>query len=169
MTEPDTRKTLYIETTIPSYAAARDSRSVQHLADQLVTRAFWEDERHRFRLCTSEAVYAECRRGNPDAAEQRVVFLSAPDIENFPLTAEIRKLAMLYQRLLNIPERADADCLHLAVCVVHRVDYLLTWNCTHLGPVAHTKSRDYNDEHGLWTPEMETPRTMMEILRREWL
>jgi hypothetical protein len=140
---------------------------VLHLADQLVTRAFWEDERRRFRLCTSEAVHDECGRGDPDAAARRLAFLADKDILEHPLTREIRDLAALYQRLLDIPERAEADCLHLAVCVVHRVDYLLTWNCTHLGPVAHTRARDYNEKQGLWTPELETPRTMMEILRKE--
>jgi len=38
---------LYIESTIPSYATARDSRDVVRLARQIVTRAFWESKRHR--------------------------------------------------------------------------------------------------------------------------
>ncbi|MDR1788135.1 MAG: type II toxin-antitoxin system VapC family toxin [Treponema sp.] len=158
------KKTLYIETTIPSYATARDSRDVVYLADQLVTRAFWEDERRRFQLCTSEAVHLECSRGDPDAAQRRSELLAG--ITNFPVTSEDRELAAVYQRLLDIPERAKADCTHLAVCVRRRIDYLLTWNCTHLGPVAHTKARAYNEKHGLWTPELETPRTMMEIIAR---
>jgi hypothetical protein len=162
--EPE-KKSLYIETTIPSYATARNSRDALHLIDQFVTRAFWEDERYRFRLCTSEAVHTECRRGDPDAAVRRIEFLGG--IENYPLTSEIMELAEFYRQFLGLPDRAKADSLHLAVCVLHRVDYLLTWNCTHLGPVAHTKARNYNEKQGLWTPELETPRTMMEIIRKE--
>jgi len=59
---------LYIETTILSYATARDSHDLLKLHRKTITRAFWQDERHRFRLCTSEAGFTECRRGDPDAA-----------------------------------------------------------------------------------------------------
>ena len=31
-----------------------------------------------------------------------------------------------------LPEKAAADALHIATAAVHGVEYLLTWNCTHL-------------------------------------
>ena len=31
-----------------------------------------------------------------------------------------------------IPPRAIRDAAHIAVAAVHRIDYLLTWNCRHL-------------------------------------
>jgi hypothetical protein len=31
-----------------------------------------------------------------------------------------------------IPRRKAADAAHLAVATVHRIQFLLTWNCTHL-------------------------------------
>ena len=31
-----------------------------------------------------------------------------------------------------MPERATVDALHIAVAAVHGMDYLLTWNCTHI-------------------------------------
>lgn len=31
-----------------------------------------------------------------------------------------------------IPEVAKADAIHVAVAAVHRMDYLLTWNCQHI-------------------------------------
>ena len=31
-----------------------------------------------------------------------------------------------------IPDTAEADALHVAVAAVHRIDYLLTWNCRHI-------------------------------------
>ena len=33
-------------------------------------------------------------------------------------------------------ERAEVDALHIAVAVTNQVDYLLTWNCTHLANAA---------------------------------
>jgi len=63
------------------------------------------------------------------------------DIPVFPVTSTEDAIAAEYQRLLGIPDRARADCVHLAVCVTNRVDYLLTWNCTHLGTVAQAAQR----------------------------
>lgn len=31
-----------------------------------------------------------------------------------------------------IPPRAVRDAAHIATAAVHRIDYLLTWNCRHL-------------------------------------
>ena len=31
-----------------------------------------------------------------------------------------------------LPERAAVDALHVAIAAVHGMDYLLTWNCTHI-------------------------------------
>jgi hypothetical protein len=31
-----------------------------------------------------------------------------------------------------LPEKAAADALHIALAVVNGMDFLLTWNCTHI-------------------------------------
>jgi hypothetical protein len=162
----DTKKpTLYVETTIPSYATARDSLDLLKLHRQVITRAFWRDERHRFRLCTSEAVRIECNEGDPDAARRRVEFLNG--IEEYTVTEKEKNLAAVYQKLLRIPEASAVDCTHLAVCALCRVDYLLTWNCAHLGEVAQEQTRIYNDKNGLWTPRMVTPETIVRFLQED--
>jgi hypothetical protein len=78
-------------------------------------------------------------------------------IRLLPKTKEVADLAELYQTLLDIPDRAKADCAHLAICVVEKIDYLLSWNCTHLGPSAQAKMQDYNQRRKLWTPILVTP------------
>ena len=156
---------LYVESTIPSYATARDSRDVVKLAKQIVTRAFWNSKRHQFRLFVSAAVFDECTDGNPDAARRRLEFIEG--INSYPVTAEIQQLAEIYRQLLNIPERAIVDCIHLAVCVTHNIDVLLTWNCTHLGPASQKKAQAYNEKNGLWTPLLVTPETIAEVLRKD--
>jgi hypothetical protein len=35
-----------------------------------------------------------------------------------------------------LPEKAAADALHIAIAAVHGMQYLLTWNCTHIANVA---------------------------------
>jgi len=156
-------RSLYIESTIPSYATARDSRDLIRFHRQVATRVFGKSKRHLFRLVISQAVFNECGRGDPDAAQRRLELLEG--IEVYPITARIQQLAGIYRQLLNIPERAITDCIHLAVCATHNIDFLLTWNCTHLGPEVQKKVQTYNEKNGLWTPLLVTPETIAGALR----
>jgi hypothetical protein len=153
------KKSVYVETTIPSYATGWVSRDLIVAGEQATTNLFWEQERGKYALFVSEVVVRECRNGDPDAAKRRLDFING--IESLPRTAEADGLAEAYQTLLQIPDHAKADCLHLAICVVGHIDYLLTWNCTHLGPPAYGKVRAYNDTRNLWTPELVTPAALM--------
>ncbi|MDR0656451.1 MAG: type II toxin-antitoxin system VapC family toxin [Treponema sp.] len=159
------KKSLYIETTIPSYATAKDSRDVLKLGKQIVTRAFWKDERHKFDLCTSEVVLDECGCGDPDAVRRRLEFLAG--IKELPITDEVNTLAEIYQKLLGIPDRAKVDCVHLAVCVTYHVDILLTWNCAHLGWMVQNQAVKYNEKYGFWTPALATPDNIFAEVREQ--
>jgi hypothetical protein len=155
------KKSVYIETTIPSYATSRASRDIIIAQRQLLTKFFWENEQQKYALFTSQYVIDECIQGDPDAARRRLEFLkSLPSIDE---TKEIAELAEIYYDLLDIPARAKADCSHLAVCVSEKIDYLLSWNCTHLGMVSYIKIHDYNESHGLWTPILVTPDSLIEL------
>jgi hypothetical protein len=50
-------------------------------------------------------------------------------------TPEAASLAEALLRGVPLPEQAAADALHIAITAVHGVDYLLTWNCTHIANV----------------------------------
>jgi len=43
-----------------------------------------------------------------------------------------RSLAERIFRATTLPDKAEADALHIAVAAVNAMDFLLTWNCTHL-------------------------------------
>ena len=51
------------------------------------------------------------------------------------VTDEAAALASDLVRLGGLPAKATADALHVAVAAVHGIDYLLTWNCTHIANV----------------------------------
>jgi hypothetical protein len=153
------RKSVYVESTIPSYATARPSRDMITAAHQTITKLFWEQERYKYDLFISDYVRDEIRDGDPVAAQKRLDCVAG--IPVYPKTAEIAALAVIYQKLLGIPDRAKADCSHLATCVAQHIDYLLTWNCTHLGPASQKTVQHYNEQHGLWVPILVTPETLM--------
>ncbi|MCL2624297.1 MAG: type II toxin-antitoxin system VapC family toxin [Planctomycetaceae bacterium] len=154
-------KSVYIETTIPSLAVSRPSRDVIISGRQAATLLFWETERHQYDLFVSQYVIDECSLGDREAAGRRLAFLK--EIPVIPKSERVSELAGQYQQLLNIPDRSIIDCFHLAVCVVAEIDYLLSWNCTHLGIHTYVKIQKYNQLEGLFTPLLLTPEALMEI------
>jgi hypothetical protein len=161
----DTRKSLYIESTISSYLKKEDSKNPINYSRQLVTRAFWKTQRHKFRLVTSQAVLDECGEENQKYANERLEYLEG--IELLEITDEVKSLAALYQPLLDIPDRAKMDCTHLAICDMHEIDYLISWNFAHLGKASEIRMRKYNLKHGLWVPELVTPISIATIINKE--
>jgi hypothetical protein len=155
------RKSLYIETTIPSYITGRLSRDLIIAGRQALTKLFWDTQRQKYDLFVSQYVMDEISNGDPDAAAERLKCVVG--ITVLPKSAEIDNLAAAYKELLEIPDRAATDCNHVATCVVEHLDYLMTWNCTHMGPDAQIKLQDYNREHGLWTPALVTPEALMPV------
>ncbi len=149
------KESIYLETTIPSYATAKPSADIIVAARQLLTNLFWEKERRKYNLFVSQFVIDECSKGDKVAAQKRIQFISG--IEQLEIPQGVEKLASVYQKILCIPEKARYDCLHLAYCVLGKIDYLLSWNCTHLGNVTQNKIRSYNDSHSLWMPSLVTP------------
>jgi hypothetical protein len=153
------RKSVYIESTIPGYATSRPNRDSIIAGHQAATVSFWEQERHKYDLFISQYVLDEIREGDSEAAQKRLRCVA--DIQVYPKSAEIDAMGAIYLKLLDIPGRAKTDCNHLAICVIHRINYLLTWNCTHLGTMAQMKIQDYNKQHGLWTPLLTTPEALL--------
>jgi hypothetical protein len=151
----DAKKTMYIESTIPSYATARTSRDTITAVEQVATTIFWEQERHKYDLYISSYVLDECSKGDTEAAGRRLDFLKG--ITVLPETEEVEPLANIYFTLLEIPERAKIDSFHLAITVIHKMDYLLSCNYTHMGIAAYEKLLKYNEARGLPTPLLIAP------------
>jgi hypothetical protein len=42
------------------------------------------------------------------------------------------RLAEALVRRGPLPAKAEVDALHIATATVHGIEYLLTWNCTHI-------------------------------------
>lgn len=154
------RETVYIETTIPSYLAARASRDIVVAGHQQITHDWWQHHKERFDLFISEAVVQEAAKGDPEVAERRMKYIA--DIPLLPITGEIMALAKQYLALLSIPLKSALDAVHLACCVKHKMDFMLTWNCKHLAHGSVIKKlNEYNMEHRLFLPTIVTPDELM--------
>jgi predicted nucleic acid-binding protein len=124
------RRRLYVETTIPSYLAARHSRDPIIAARQQITREWWQTRRRQFDLFVSQLVIEECRSGDADVAGRRLdLLISLPTLAANQAIIEIAEALM---RNASLPANAVGDALHIAFAVEHRCDYLLTWNYRHI-------------------------------------
>ena len=104
----------------------------------------------------SELVAEEAMQGDPGAAARRQQRL----VEFAVLTIDptVRQLADELVRLHRIPVRARTDALHVAIAAVNEMDYLVTWNCTHINnAVMRPKIEQYCALLGYHCPVICTP------------
>lgn len=152
---------IYLETTIVSYLTARPDRDLVRAAHQEMTREWWAT-RSAFDLFISQLVVDEASAGDADAARLRLDVLR--DLELLELTAEATALAQELVRLAAIPSKAGADALHIAMAAVHGMDYLLTWNCTHIANAAMRPRIDAVCRAGGFEPPVIcTPLELLEV------
>jgi hypothetical protein len=123
---------VYLETTVISYLTAAPSRDIVPAAHQQITREWWE-RRKDFDLFVSQAVITEAGRGDSGAAARRLAALE--DVGVLEVTEDASKLAEAFI-VHALPAKAAVDALHIAVAVVMGMDYVLTWNCTHIANAA---------------------------------
>ena len=121
---------VYLETTIPSYLTAWASRDVVMAGHQHSTREWWETRRHDFQLFVSQFVIDEASMGDPGAAQRRLEALA--DVPLLDPGTAVSALADGLIKRVPLPPKAAADALHIAIATVNGMDYLLTWNCTHI-------------------------------------
>lgn len=151
--------TVYVETTIPSYYH-ETRRSIQVAAWRGATRTWWDQYRDGFDLVVSRFVLAELARA-PATKGRRALALveSLPILEEPP---ELSTVAEFYVSNRAMPLSAAGDAYHLAMASLHRVDFLLTWNCRHLANANKIRHLTVlNGRLGLSTPVITTPLTLL--------
>ena len=63
-------------------------------------------------------------------ASKRLALLA--DIPLLELSDDVASIADYLLTKQIIPTKAADDAVHIAVASVHKIDYLVTWNCKHL-------------------------------------
>jgi len=155
-------QSVYIETTIPSYLTGRRSKQQAIADDQLATLRWWDTERKHYRLFTSIFTIDEASGGDPEAARQRLDSLAG--IRELEILEGFEQLETDIIALFRLPQTAVIDAAHLALAILHEMDYLLTWNCTHLANAVLQKDLiDYCGYNELHFPIICTPRTLIEL------
>ena len=123
-------ESVYVETTILSYLVAFPARDVVIAGHQQTTLDWWTVRKNEFNCFISQVVIDEVSGGDPSEARKRLAVADTLDLLAVTLDAE-----KLTESIMNsgvLPPKAIRDAAHIAVSTVHRVEYLMTWNCKHL-------------------------------------
>jgi hypothetical protein len=156
------KPSVYIETSIVSYLAADPSRHPVTLRNQQLTHAWWNTQRERYALYTSNLTRDEAGQGDPKMAQRRLALLNAALL--LPRQAESRDLANALYDFIPLPPRAGADAVHIATAAVHGVAYLLTWNCKHIAnPRLYPRMSKLCSAAGFQVPLLVTPAELMGV------
>ncbi|MBN1905960.1 MAG: type II toxin-antitoxin system VapC family toxin [Deltaproteobacteria bacterium] len=124
------KEKVYIETSIISFLTSKPSQNLIAAAWQSITVDWWEKRKSHFDIFISELVYEEATRGDPFAVSKRIEVIK--EIPYLQITDEAINLAKMIIKPGPLPKKASNDALHLAIAAVHKIDYLMTWNCRHL-------------------------------------
>jgi predicted nucleic acid-binding protein len=153
------KPTVYIETTIPSFycETRKDPESV---AMKDWTREWWSGQRLLCDCWISVAVMEELESGDHPEKQQKLDLLEEALL--LEITDEIREIAQVYIDNYLMPKDVAGDALHVAVASYYKMDYLLTWNCTHLANARKKQHlRRINARLRLDTPEIITPLELL--------
>jgi hypothetical protein len=124
------KPTVYLETSIISYVAARPSRDVVVAGRQAISHEWWANHRQRFALRISVLVEQEIALGDAEAAKRRQSLIT--DIPSLEISETAVDLAELLLAKGAVPQGSENDALHIGIAAAQGADFLLTWNFRHI-------------------------------------
>ena len=123
------------------------------------TKAFFDRvESGELKVVYSEITNDELMEA-PDKVKNFLKRLASKQKEFVEITPEVVNLADTYIREKVVGKTSRADCIHIALATIYKVDILVSWNFKHI--VNITRIRGYNSVNlklGHQTLEIRTPK-----------
>ena len=112
-------------------------------------------------MVVSGLVFQEAGEDDPEVAKKRIDFIN--DIDSLAISDEAVSLAEALVQEEAVPHQFGEDALHIAICAVNGIDFLLTWNCKHLAnALRRHKIETIVEMKGYQCPVICTPAELME-------
>lgn len=156
-----TLPSVYLDTSIPSYLTARRVVASPVGRNQLITYLLWHVHRARFRFFISPRVVQEASKGDPEEAAKRKTALLP--ITSLDISGKAEELSTRIMQAAGLRHAEKGDCDHVAIAATNDMDYLATWNCTHLAnPWIIPKVARACEREGFRCPKICTPLVILE-------
>lgn len=154
------KESVYVESSVISYHAAKDSTHPLAAVRQQKTRQWWRIATGEFDLYTSELVRKEISRGDSVEAQKRITLLR--DLTELVISSEANQLAKELVRAHAIPAQAMDDAEHIAIAAANGLRFLVSWNFRH---IVNARKREDIElvilDRGLRPPVLCTPEQLM--------
>lgn len=151
---------IYVETSVVSYYTARPSRDVVIAGHQQATHDFWIRLERDFEPFVSALVLAESGKGDAEQAEKRLQAIHPFRV--IQITPEAQALASRVIAGGGIPAEYPEDALHIALAAIGGVDFLATWNFSHINnPFTRMMIRQIVENEGYVCPEIVSPDELL--------
>src|SRR4030042_818992 len=124
------KEKVYIETSVVGYFASKLSKDIIIAGRQKITRTKWTQIARAFDVYISALVVQESRQGNIEASQKRLDAISGLPV--LSITADAEKLASTLILEGAVPQEHPEDALHISIATTNGIDYLLTWNFSHI-------------------------------------
>lgn len=155
------KPTVYLDTNVISLLHY-DGRDLNALSKRMATRDWFDSESSHFDLWSSFVTENELADGVYRHQEPSLRFVRR--LKYVPVVAESRRLALAFMDADIIPASKLGDALQLALACVHDLDYLLTWNYSHLANlVTQERGEKLVSQWGLRMPEMVSPDSIPRV------
>lgn len=156
------KASVYIDTSVISYLTARPSRDLLIAGRQTMTQRWWDISAGFFDIYTSQLVRFEASTGDAAFAASRLAALEP--FPNLEMTPEANALSDLLMATAAVPRVAQPDSLHIAICAVHGIDFLMTWDFKHLANARlRLKINESCESYGVVAPVICTPEELIEV------
>ena len=159
------KRKVYIETSVISYLTAWRSRELVIAGNQETTKEWW-DRKNEFDIFILQFVLDEAAAGDSDAAHARLDALKG--IRELEVVEQVIEIGQELIMQAALPAKAKLDALHIAVAALHRMNFLLTWNCTHIAnPIQRPMIESVIRGFGYTPPVICTPQELLEALNED--
>jgi len=126
---------IYLDTSVINFLFADDAPDLQQATEELFERFI---SPRRYEAFISMVVIDEINRTMDIRKRDRLLsVVKKYELPYLPLEprADLVDLAVTYIRRKVIPRTKFDDALHVALCTLHRMDVLVSWNFAHLANV----------------------------------
>ncbi|HLQ47314.1 MAG TPA: hypothetical protein VK137_21395 [Planctomycetaceae bacterium] len=155
------KPTVYLDTSLIS-SYWYDGRDGTMIYRRQRTRDWWDAERLYFRCLTSHFTEDELRRGV--FPRQRECLRMCRRLPYCPVTAAATNLWFELSDAKLVPDNKPIDGWQLALTIQQRLDYLVSWNYSHLAnPQVQERLATFCRKRGLSVPWLVSPDTIPKV------
>ena len=155
------KPTVYLDTNVISMLHYGGS-DIDALSARMATRDWWDSERRYFEVFASSLTERELANGVYRFQDDCVKFVRR--LKYISSNAIARQLAQALLDAKVIPPNKPGDAAQLALATSHNMDYLLTWNYSHLAnPITQARGEKVVDRFGLRMPLLVSPESIPKV------